>query len=217
MTPPGRHSAPSFRDELIIGFDRAMRTLSGTAVSSRPYPGAGRRDPVLDPAERRHAAGLMRVNHTGEVCAQALYQAQSLIARDAATRERLARAAREEEDHLAWTQQRLTELDDRASLANPLWYAGSFAIGLIAGIGGDRTNLAFVVETERQVEEHLTGHMDRLPANDTKSRAIVAEMRDDEARHGAMARDAGAGDLPLPVRLLMRAAARVMTATAYRL
>ena len=205
------------RDELIIGFDRALRTLSGTAVSSRPYPGTGRRDPVLDPAERRHAAGLMRVNHTGEVCAQALYQAQSLTARDAATRERLARAAREEEDHLAWTQQRLSELDDRPSLANPLWYAGSFAIGLIAGIGGDRTNLGFVVETERQVEEHLTGHMDRLPANDTKSRAIVAAMRDDEARHGAMAQDAGAGELPLPVRLLMRAAARVMTATAYRL
>jgi len=205
------------RDALIIGLDRALRTLSGTSVSLRPYPGAGRRDPALDPGERRHAAGLMRVNHTGEVCAQALYQAQSLTARDAATRERLAGAAREEEDHLAWTQQRLGELNDRPSLANPLWYAGSFAIGLIAGIGGDGTNLAFVVETERQVEEHLTGHMDRLPANDTKSRAIVAAMRDDEARHGAMAEDAGAGELPLPVRLLMRAAARVMTATAYYL
>jgi ubiquinone biosynthesis monooxygenase Coq7 len=148
----------------------------------------------------------MRVNHTGEVCAQALYQAQSLTARDAATRERLASAAREEEEHLAWTQQRLAEL-----------HAGSFTIGLIAGIGGDRTNLAFVVETERQVEEHLTGHMDRLPPGDMKSRAIVAAMRDDEARHGATARDAGAGELPLPVRLLMRAAARVMTATAYYL
>jgi ubiquinone biosynthesis monooxygenase Coq7 len=204
-------------DELIIGFDRALRTLSGTAVSSRPYPAAGRPDSTLEPAERRHAAGLMRVNHTGEVCAQALYQAQSLTARDAATRERLASAAREEEEHLAWTQQRLAELNDRASLANPLWYAGSFTIGLIAGIGGDRTNLAFVVETERQVEEHLTGHMDRLPPGDMKSRAIVAAMRDDEARHGATARDAGAGELPLPVRLLMRAAARVMTATAYYL
>jgi ubiquinone biosynthesis monooxygenase Coq7 len=204
-------------DELIIGFDRALRTLSGTAVSSRPYPAAGRPDSTLEPAERRHAAGLMRVNHTGEVCAQALYQAQSLTARDSATRARLASAAREEEDHLAWTQQRLAELNDRTSLANPLWYASSFTIGLIAGIGGDRTNLAFVVETERQVEEHLTGHMDRLPPGDMKSRAIVAAMRDDEARHGATARDAGAGELPLPVRLLMRAAARAMTATAYYL
>jgi ubiquinone biosynthesis monooxygenase Coq7 len=204
-------------DELIIGLDRALRTLSGTAVSSRPYPATGQPDSTLDPAERRLAAGLMRVNHTGEVCAQALYQAQSLTARDAATRGRLAGAAREEEEHLAWTQQRLAELNDRTSLANPLWYAGSFTIGLIAGIGGDRTNLAFVVETERQVEEHLTGHMDRLPPGDKKSRAIVAAMRDDEARHGATARDAGAGDLPLPVRILMRAAARAMTATAYYL
>ena len=204
-------------DELIIGFDRALRTLSGTAVSARPYPAAGQPDSTLDPAERRLAAGLMRVNHTGEVCAQALYQAQSLTGRDAATRGRLAGAAREEEEHLAWTQQRLAELNDRTSLANPLWYAGSFTIGLIAGIGGDRTNLAFVVETERQVEEHLTGHMDRLPPGDKKSRAIVAAMRDDEARHGATARDAGAGELPLPVRILMRAAARAMTATAYYL
>ena len=204
-------------DEFIIGFDRALRTLSGTAVSSRPYPAAGRPDSTLDPLERRHAAGLMRVNHTGEVCAQALYQAQSLTARDAATRARLASAAREEEEHLAWTQERLAELNDRPSLANPLWYAGSFAIGLFAGIGGDRTSLAFVVETERQVEEHLTGHMDRLPPGDVKSRAIVSAMRDDEARHGAAARDAGAGELPLPVRLLMRAAARAMTATAYYL
>ena len=204
-------------DELIIGFDRALRTLSGTVVSSRPYPAAGRPDSTLGPEERRHAAGLMRVNHTGEVCAQALYQAQSLTARDTATRARLASAAHEEEEHLAWTQQRLAELNDRTSLANPLWYAGSFTIGLIAGIGGDRTNLAFVVETERQVEEHLTGHMDRLPPGDMKSRAIVAAMRDDEARHGATARDAGAGELPLPLRLLMRAAARVMTATAYYL
>jgi 3-demethoxyubiquinol 3-hydroxylase len=204
-------------DELIIGFDRALRTLSGTAASARPYPAAGRPDPALEADERRHAAALMRVNHTGEVCAQALYQAQSLTARDAATRERLAAAAREEEEHLAWTQQRLAELADRPSLANPLWYAGSFAIGLAAGIAGDRTSLGFVVETERQVEDHLTGHMDRLPPGDVRSRAIVAAMRDDEARHGAGAREAGGDELPLPVRLLMRAAARVMTATAYYL
>jgi ubiquinone biosynthesis monooxygenase Coq7 len=159
----------------------------------------------------------MRVNHTGEVCAQALYQAQALVARDAQTRGRLTQAAREEEEHLAWTQARLGELGDRTSLVNPLWYAGSFAIGLVAGLGGDRTNLAFVVETERQVEEHLSGHMERLPAGDVRSRAIVAAMRDDEVRHGATARDAGAAELPWPARLLMRGAARVMTLTAYRL
>jgi len=157
----------------------------------------------------------MRVNHTGEVCAQALYHAQSLTARDPTIRRRLSDAAREEGEHLAWTQQRLAELDDRTSLLNPLWYAGSFAIGLVAGITGDRTNLGFVVETERQVEEHLTSHIDRLPAGDAKSRAVVTAMRDDEARHGATARDAGGSELPWPVRTLMRGAARVMTATAY--
>jgi len=151
------------------------------------------------------------------VCAQALYQAQALTARDAGIRGRLASAAREEQEHLAWTQERLTELGARTSLVNPLWYAGSFALGLVAGIAGDRTNLGFVVETERQVEEHLSGHMDRLPADDVRSRAIVAAMRDDEIRHGASARDAGAAELPWPVRILMRGAARVMTLTAYRL
>jgi ubiquinone biosynthesis monooxygenase Coq7 len=204
-------------DDLILGFDRALRTLSGVAASGRTNPAAGMPEPDLTPDERRHAAGLMRVNHTGEVCAQALYQAQALTARDAGIRGRLASAAREEEEHLAWTQQRLAELDDRPSLVNPLWYAGSFAIGLLAGIAGDRTNLGFVVETERQVEEHLSGHMDRLPAGDRKSRAIVAAMRDDEARHGALARDAGAAELPWLARAIMRGAARVMTLTAYRL
>jgi ubiquinone biosynthesis monooxygenase Coq7 len=203
-------------DELIIGFDRALRTLSGTATSQRPNPAANLPEETLTPEERRHAGGLMRVNHTGEVCAQALYQAQALAARDLEVRRRFARAAREEEDHLAWTQERLAELGDRTSYANPLWYAGSFAMGLIAGIGGDRTNLGFVVETERQVEEHLTGHMDRLPQADARSRAIVAAMRDDEARHGAAARDAGASELPLPIRALMRATAKLMTLTAYR-
>src|SRR2546426_11694051 len=204
-------------DDLILGFDRALRTLSGVAASGRTNPAAGMPEPALTPEERRHAAGLMRVNHAGEVCAQALYQAQALTARDGAIRRRLAHAAREEEEHLAWTQQRLAELNDRPSLLNPLWYAGSFAIGLAAGMTGDRANLGFVVETERQVEEHLTGHMDRLPAADNKSRTIVATMRDDEARHGAAARDAGASDLPWPVRALMRATAKVMTVTAYRL
>ncbi|TMH49470.1 MAG: 2-polyprenyl-3-methyl-6-methoxy-1,4-benzoquinone monooxygenase [Betaproteobacteria bacterium] len=148
-------------------------------------------EPELTADERRHAAGLMRVNHT--------------------------QAAREEEEHLAWTQQRLAELNDRPSLVNPLWYAGSFAIGLAAGMTGDGTNLGFVVETERQVEEHLSGHMDRLPPGDVKSRAIVAAMRDDEMRHGAAARDSGADDLPWLARALMRGTARLMTLTAYRL
>ena len=202
-------------DDLIVGVDRALRTLSGAAISVRPNPAAGLEEAALTPDERNHSAGLMRVNHTGEVCAQALYQAQALAARDSTARTRLAQAAREEEEHLAWTQQRLSELGGRTSVANPLWYAGSFAIGLCAGVAGDRVNLGFVVETERQVEEHLTSHMDRLPAADARSRAIVAAMRDDEMRHGAAARDAGADELPLPIRALMRATAKLMTVTAY--
>jgi 3-demethoxyubiquinol 3-hydroxylase len=204
-------------DMLIIGFDRALRTLSGTATPARPVPGAKLPETVLEPHERQQAAGLMRVNHTGEVCAQALYSAQALVARDPEIRARYDRAAREEEDHLAWTQTRLAEMGDRPSLLNPLWYAGSFAIGLVAGIAGDRANLGFVVETERQVEEHLTSHMDRLPQNDAKSRAIVEQMRDDETRHGTMALEAGALPLPYPVRRAMRAAADVMRAVAYRI
>ncbi len=204
-------------EHLILGFDRALRTLSGSVVSGRPNPAGGLPESDLTPDERRHAAGLMRVNHAGEVCAQALYQAQALAARNAANRDRLAQAAREEEEHLAWTQQRLTELGDRPSLVNPLWFAGSFAIGLLAGVTGDRTSLGFVVETERQVEAHLSTHMDRLPAGDRKSRVIVAAMRDDEVRHGAVARDAGATELPWIARALMRATARVMTVVAYRL
>jgi ubiquinone biosynthesis monooxygenase Coq7 len=204
-------------ENLIVPFDRALRTLTGTVSPTRPTPGERIAEPDLTAHERRDAAGLMRVNHTGEVCAQALYAAQALVARDADVRARYAEAAREEEDHLAWTQARLTELDARPSLLNPLWYAGSFAIGLAAGVAGDRANLGFVVETERQVEDHLTAHIERLPANDTKSRAIVTQMRDDEARHGAMATDAGAVPLPFPIRRAMRAAADVMRAVAYRI
>jgi len=205
------------QDELVASFDRALRTLSGLATTSRPVPGAGLPEGDLAPEERRNAAGLMRVNHTGEVCAQALYAAQALVSRNPETRRSFARAAREEEEHLAWTQARLAELSDRVSLLNPLWYAGSFAIGIAAGLAGERVNLGFVVETERQVEEHLTGHIESLPAADAKSRAIVEQMRDDEARHGAMALAAGAADLPLPVKGLMRVAAGVMKVVAYRI
>jgi len=204
-------------DTLIVGFDRALRTLTGLAQTTRPIPGAELSEPELTPEERRHAAGLMRVNHTGEVCAQALYSAQALVARDPGVGHRFAGAAREEEEHLAWTQARLAELHDRPSLLNPLWYAGSFVIGTLAGLAGDRVNLGFVVETERQVEEHLTTHLDRLPEGDTKSRAIVDRMREDEARHGAMAQEAGAFDLPRPLRDLMRVTAGVMKAVAYRI
>jgi 3-demethoxyubiquinol 3-hydroxylase len=203
-------------DSLIIGFDRALRTLAGNVVATRPAPGADLPEADLAPEARRHAAALMRVNHTGEVCAQALYSAQALVARDDALKARFAAAAREEEEHLAWTQARLAALGDRASLANPLWYAGSFAIGIFAGLAGDRASLGFVAETERQVEEHLTVHMDRLPEADRKSRAVVDQMRDDEIRHGAMAVEAGAVPLPYPVKRLMRAAADVMRAVAYR-
>jgi ubiquinone biosynthesis monooxygenase Coq7 len=204
-------------DALIVGFDRALRTLSGTVAAARPSPGERLAEPALEPHERGDAAGLMRVNHTGEVCAQALYAAQAIVARDPDVRARYAQAARDEEDHLAWTQARLAEFGARPSLLNPLWYAGSFAIGVVAGVAGDRANLGFVVETERQVEEHLTAHIERLPADDTKSRAIVTQMRDDEARHGAMALEAGGMPLPFPVRRLMRAAADVMRAVAYRI
>lgn len=203
-------------DQLVIGFDRALRTLSGHAKSSRPTPGINIAEIELTADERRHAAGLMRVNHTGEICAQALYAAQALMARDPAVRKQFSEAARDEEEHLAWTRHRLSELSDRPSLLNPLWYGGAFAIGVVAGAASDQVNLGFVVETERQVEDHLTGHMERLPAADARSRAIVEQMRDDEARHGAMAHAAGAAELPFPVRRLMRAAADVMRAVAYR-
>jgi ubiquinone biosynthesis monooxygenase Coq7 len=204
-------------EALIAAFDRALRTLSGVATQARASPAATVPTPELAEHERRHAAGLMRVNHTGEVCAQALYAAQAVVARDPDIRTRFAAAARDEEDHLAWTQSRLIELNDRPSLLNPVWYAGSFAIGVAAGLAGDRVNLGFVVETERQVEEHLTGHMESLPAADAKSRAIVEQMRDDEARHGAMARTAGGIELPWPVREAMRLAAGAMKAVAYRI
>lgn len=167
--------------------------------------------------DRRLSGALMRVNHVGEVCAQALYQAQALSARTPELRAQMLRAAQEEADHLAWTRQRLDQLGDRPSLLNPLWYAGSFAIGLAAGRAGDAVSLGFVVETERQVEEHLASHLERLPHSDQASRAIVDQMRLDEMRHGQEAREAGAAELPAPVQALMRAAARVMTTAAHRI
>lgn len=203
-------------DALILAADSALRTLWAEPRASRPTPCAPSAGPLSE-TERREAAALMRVNHVGEVCAQALYTSQMLASRDPVLREQLAEASREETDHLAWTLQRLRELDDRPSLLNPLWYAGAFAIGLAAGkLGGDRLSLGFVVETENQVEAHLNGHMERLPANDSASRAIVAQMKDDEVQHARMAERAGALPLPAPVKGLMRLAAKVMTTVAHR-
>jgi 3-demethoxyubiquinol 3-hydroxylase len=190
-----------------------LRALGGAPRAARPAPTA--EGAPLNADERRLAGALLRVDHVGEVCAQALYQAQALTARTPELRAHMAAAARDEVDHLAWTAERLQQLGDRTSLLNPLWYAGAFAIGLAAGRAGDRWSLGFVVETERQVEEHLAGHLDRLPSGDAASRAIVAQMKDDEARHARHAESAGAARLPLPVRWAMRAAAKVMTTTAH--
>ena len=204
-------------DSLLIAADRALRTLSGASHAARPFPLAPDNAPELDASERRLAGALMRVNHVGEVCAQALYSAQRLSTRNPQLQQQFAEAAREETDHLAWTQRRLKELGARTSLLNPLWYAGAFGIGLLAGRAGDKVSLGFVVETERQVEQHLADHLARLPLNDTASRAVVQQMKADEARHGAKAQDAGAAALPAPVRWVMRRVAQVMTFTAHRL
>lgn len=206
-------------DRLLAAVQRAVQTVSGRSIASRPYPplavAAEAQPAALSEFERRRAAALIRVDHVGEVCAQALYEAQALGAHQGPVRAALERACREEVDHLAWTRKRLEELEDRASLLNPFWYAGAFAIGLLASRFGDRVSLGFAVETERQVEQHLLGHLERLPEHDHASRAIVAQMREDEGRHGLAARELGGVDLPAPARLAMRMAARVMTATAY--
>jgi ubiquinone biosynthesis monooxygenase Coq7 len=203
-------------DRLLMTADDAMRTLCG-----RP-PGSGRPDPTEDIAEgemtdpeRAKAARLMRVNHVGEICAQALYLSQSLTARDRGIADRMRRAAEEENDHLLWCERRIAALGGRKSLLNPAWYAGAFAIGALAGLAGDRWNLAFVAETEHQVVDHLDGHLHRLPPADARSRAVVAQMKSDEGRHATMALHAGAGTLPGPVRQAMRLASRVMTRTAH--
>jgi ubiquinone biosynthesis monooxygenase Coq7 len=200
-------------DRLIVPLDRALRTLFAPAQSTRPVPGADLDQPPLEAGERNLAGALMRINHTGEVCAQALYEGQRLTAREARVRELLARAAREETEHLAWTQRRLSELGARRSLLDPLFYAGSFALGAAAGVLGDRWSLGFLAETERQVEQHLDRHLHRLPDKDLRSRAIVERMREDEAGHALAARREGAAEVPPPVRLAMRLAARVMTTT----
>ena len=204
-------------DELIASADLALRTLHRGARAGRPMPRGA--DPADDTAlstqERRLSGALMRVNHVGEVCAQALYAAQALTARTSELRAQMVAAGREETDHLAWTERRLDELGDRTSLLNPLWYAGAFAIGLAAGRAGDRVSLGFVVETERQVEAHLASHLERLPVADGDSRAVVAQMKADEARHADEALSAGGAPMPAPLRWLMRAAARVMTRTAH--
>lgn len=202
-------------DRLITAFDNGLRTLLAPAHSARAVPGAALAEPEMTAPERQVAAALMRVNHTGEICAQALYQGQALTARNATARAALEQAAVEETDHLAWTAQRIEELGGRASVLNPLWYAGSFALGAAAGFLGDKWNLGFLAETERQVEGHLEGHLDRLPAQDEKSRAIVNEMKVDEARHARTAVDHGAAELPEPVTLAMKLGSRIMTRTAY--
>jgi 3-demethoxyubiquinol 3-hydroxylase len=207
-------SLPSV-DELIAAFDRGLRTVFAPAQSLRPVPGEELSSPALSEPQRARSAALMRVNHTGEICAQALYQGQALTARNPQAKAALEQAAREETEHLAWTERRITELGGRKSLLNPAWYAGSFAIGALAGLLGDRWNLGFLAETERQVVAHLEGHLQRLPAEDSRSRAIVEKMKEDEARHATSAIEHGASELPRPAKDAMRMSSKVMTETAY--
>ncbi len=205
-------------DRLIIEFDTALRSVVGGANAQRPTPGAELSSKsVLDAQERKHAAGLMRVNHVGEVCAQALYQSQKLVARNPQIQEMLDHSGQEEMDHLAWCETRLKELGSHTSYLNPIWYAGSFAIGLVAGLAGDKWSLGFVAETEKQVENHLESHLKKLPAEDHRSRAIVDQMRIDEIEHGQAALQAGGIDLPEPIQKMMQAISKVMTSTAYKI
>jgi 3-demethoxyubiquinol 3-hydroxylase len=205
-------------DRLLAPADQTLRTLFASNVAARPNPAESLPETpeIADsPAARRHTAALMRINHSGEVAAQALYQGQAFVSRTDATRASLMEAAREETDHLAWCAERIRQLGGRTSVLNPLWYAGSFSIGALAGLAGDRISLGFVAETERQVVEHLDGHLQRLPAEDVRTRAIIQQMSADEERHGHAATAAGGAELPRPVRALMKLTARVMTRTAY--
>lgn len=205
----------SLLDRFITEFDVALRSLAGGAQARRGMPMA-ENTPTLDAAERAHAAGLMRVNHVGEVCAQALYQSQKIVARSPETRAMLDHAAAEEMDHMAWCEERLSELGSHTSYLNPIWYAGSFGIGLLAGLAGDRWSLGFVAETEKQVEKHLNSHLETLPLADTRSRAIVDQMRRDEIDHGQSAWDAGGKPLPQAIKNAMETISKVMTTAAYK-
>jgi len=205
-------------DRLIIEFDTALRSVLGGANAGRPTPGSELdRNNSLSAVERKHAAGLMRVNHVGEVCAQALYQSQKLVARNPQIQEMLNHSGQEEMDHLAWCETRLQELGSHTSYLNPLWYAGSFAIGLTAGLAGDKWSLGFVAETEKQVENHLESHLEKLPKNDQRSRAIVDQMRIDEIEHGQAAKNAGGAVLPEPIQKMMQLMSKVMTSSAYKI
>ena len=204
-------------DTLITEFDSALRTVFTTARSTRPVPGDALPDAELSDAERQTTAALMRVNHVGEICAQALYQGQALTSRDPDIRDALRQAAAEETEHLAWTEQRINELGGRKSLLNPLWYGGALAIGMLAGRFGDKWNLGFLAETERQVEAHLNGHLDRVAPQDEKSKAILQQMKIDEVNHANTALALGGKELPFPVKGLMKLSAKVMTKTSYRI
>ncbi len=204
-------------DQLITTFDLGLRTVFATPHASRPYPAATAPEAAMSEAEKAHAAALMRVNHVGEVCAQALYAGQALTAKNENVRGELEQAAREETDHLAWCEQRINELGGRKSLLNPLWFGGAFGIGVVAGLLGDKWNLGFLAETERQVEAHLDGHLHKLPEADARSRAVVEQMKTDEIKHAQTAVDHGGAPLPMPVKMAMRFAADVMRQTASRI
>lgn len=202
-------------DHFLINFDRALRVVSGQAKASRPSPALSMQENSLSEQQQSHSAGLMRVNHVGEICAQALYDAQGLYSSSPAISSQFSHSGKEEEDHLAWSAHRIAELNSRTSLLNPLWYAGAYTCGVIAAACGDAASLGFVVETERQVAAHLASHLEKLPAEDDKSRAIVEQMRQDEIAHGAAAQALGASELPMPVKAAMTLMAKVMTSTAY--
>lgn len=202
-------------DHLIVEFDKGLRTLFARAQTVRPFPDAGIPEAEMSESEKKHAAGLMRINHSGEICAQALYQGQALTARDPAVQEKLLQAAQEETEHLAWTSKRVNELGSHLSLLNPLWYTGSLTLGAVAGLLGDKWNLGFLAETEHQVGGHLQSHLEKLPPQDAKSRAVVQQMYVDETGHSDMAKRLGGAELPTPVKLAMQATSKVLTHTAY--
>lgn len=217
MTASPHTPTSHWLDRCLTEADRALRTLFAQPQAQRPNPAGDSVSTDLDEQRRKHLAGLMRINHVGEICAQALYSGQAVTARNSTTREHLLDAAREETDHLAWCAERLDELRDRPSLLNPLWYGGAFAIGAAAGFLGDRLSLGFVAETERQVEAHLQDHLEQVEPGDERTRRILTQMKADEARHGDSARQAGGADLPPPLPSLMRLASKLMKAVAYRL